>query len=670
MSASGAVTPEFAAGAESGSAENNSAVGMNASGNFLIAWQTNFTGQTGWDINAAQFSSTATPLNVSPVTVNSTPTDNQISPAVAEQPNGNYLVTWISDNQNGNATGVYFSTFSAGGSTISGESLVNTTTSGLHENPAAAASGNNAIIAWDGNGPGDSSGIFLQRFSISGSADQAPVNAIPASQTIVKNTPLTFNSARAISIKDADADGGYEQVALTATNGTITLAQTSGLVFTAGSSTASAQMTFSGTVASIDAALNGMIFVPTNGYTGSASVKIVTNDQGNSGSGGPLSATSTLAITITAPPTSNAFPASVSTTKNANIVFSPANGDAMYVGTGWNYVELAVTRGTITLGTTSGLSFSAGTGMNDTKVQFGGSIVAMNAAMNGLIFTPASGYTGAAQLTITTSNSGLLGLGLFGSSTSATVAITVSPTPAAVNLPPVITVPAAQSDAENAPLVLPVAGNQGISIADADAGTAPEQITLVVTSGTITLAQTSGLAFSTGDGTADSSMIFTGTLSSIDAALNGLAFTPTAFFSGTGGIYVYANDQGNSGAGGAQTAVATVAMNISQVNQTPTLVVPAAFSAASGSTLTFSNSGGNAITVNGIRMPTAACRAIETLSTTTGNLLFGLDRRFDIHIRRQWLAVDDADRDDRQFECGVERIDVHSRQWIHRIGDA
>jgi hypothetical protein len=47
------------------------------------------------------------------------------------------------------------------------------------------------------------------------------------------------------------------------------------------------------------------------------------------------------------------------------------------------------------------------------------------------------------------------------------------------------------------------------------------QVTLTATNGTLTLSGTTGLSFSGGDGTADASMTFTGTITNINAALAG-----------------------------------------------------------------------------------------------------------------------------------------------------
>ena len=76
---------------------------------------------------------------------------------------------------------------------------------------------------------------------------------------------------------------------------------------------------------------------------------------------------------------------------------------------------------TLTLSTTGGLSFSSGTGTGDTTMEFSGSQSAMNDALNGLIYTPTTGYTGSAQVQVTTIIPPILGL-LFGSSQASTIA--------------------------------------------------------------------------------------------------------------------------------------------------------------------------------------------------------------------------------------------------------
>ena len=92
------------------------------------------------------------------------------------------------------------------------------------------------------------------------------------------------------------------QVTLSATNGTVSLSGTAGLTFTAGDGFADPTMTFTGAVASNNTALNGLSYTPASGYAGAATLTITTNDQGNTGSGGALSDTDTVAITVIGKP--------------------------------------------------------------------------------------------------------------------------------------------------------------------------------------------------------------------------------------------------------------------------------------------------------------------------------------------------------------------------------
>ena len=121
---------------------------------------------------------------------------------------------------------------------------------------------------------------------------------VPAKQTT--STSLLFSSAtdNAIRIEDIDAGPNPLQVQLTATNGQLTLGSTSGLSFIAGSGSGNAAMEVLGTIADINAALDGMRFTPSSS---SGNLEITVNDQGYSGSGGPQSATANVAIEVATP---------------------------------------------------------------------------------------------------------------------------------------------------------------------------------------------------------------------------------------------------------------------------------------------------------------------------------------------------------------------------------
>jgi hypothetical protein len=97
---------------------------------------------------------------------------------------------------------------------------------------------------------------------------------VPGAQSTNEDTALVFSAGNgnAISIADLDAGGSPVQVVLTGTNGAITLAGIAGLTFSVGDGTADAAMTFSGSVGAINAALNGLSFMPSAGFSGAANL--------------------------------------------------------------------------------------------------------------------------------------------------------------------------------------------------------------------------------------------------------------------------------------------------------------------------------------------------------------------------------------------------------------
>ena len=89
---------------------------------------------------------------------------------------------------------------------------------------------------------------------------------------------------------------------LTGTHGTVSLGSTAGVAFVAGDGVDDVTMTFTGTLAAINAALNGLTFKPEPGFStgaqGVASLQIVSDDQGHTGDGGAKSTTTNLNIFV------------------------------------------------------------------------------------------------------------------------------------------------------------------------------------------------------------------------------------------------------------------------------------------------------------------------------------------------------------------------------------
>ena len=137
------------------------------------------------------------------------------------------------------------------------------------------------------------------------------------------------------------------------------------------------------------------------------------------------------------------------------------------------------------------------------------------------------------------------------------------------NQPPQNTVPADQQVNENSTLLFSAdLGNQ-IRISDPDAGNLEIAVLLSVQEGTLSLSDTMGLTFQDGDGSADSSMAFSGSLQRINAALEGMSYAPSLNFRGTTRLQIVANDQGHRGTGGPRTDADDLSIDVLAVNHAP-----------------------------------------------------------------------------------------------------
>lgn len=202
---------------------------------------------------------------------------------------------------------------------------------------------------------------------------------------------------------------------LAAVKGAITLSGIAGLTFTTGDGTADTTMAFSGSIAAIDAALAGLVVRPTANTNGAASLAITAIDIGNTGSGGALSTSSTVSISVQAvndAPTITA-PTTATTANATPLVFGPNVIKIVDVDAGTSLIQfsISVTNGTVTLGSQTGLTFLSGSGTNSTSFLVSGTLADINAALNGLTFVSSPGFVGIASLNLTVNDLGNSGLG-------------------------------------------------------------------------------------------------------------------------------------------------------------------------------------------------------------------------------------------------------------------
>jgi hypothetical protein len=179
----------------------------------------------------------------------------------------------------------------------------------VSDNPSTAARTVRFVLT---DGDGGTSSPATRGIALT-AVNDGPVNSVPGAQSTNEDTAKVFSSGNGnqISVSDVDVGGSSLQVTLGVTNGTLTLSGISGLSFSfsdangtgSGDGTADAAMTFRGSQADVNTAMNGMTFNPTLNFPGAAAsgiaaFSITSNDLGNTGSGGALTDTDGFDITV------------------------------------------------------------------------------------------------------------------------------------------------------------------------------------------------------------------------------------------------------------------------------------------------------------------------------------------------------------------------------------
>lgn len=238
-------------------------------------------------------------------------------------------------------------------------------------------------------------------------------------------------------------------------------------------------------------------------------------------------------------------------------------------------VSISVAHGTLSLASTTGLTVS-GDGTSSFSIT-AGTIVNINAALNGLIYRPTANYAGADTLTIATND---------GSTTDTdTVGITVTANASA----PVLTLPAlSQVAAEDIPGFFDFTGSNAIILTDVDANDL-QTLTLSVAHG-ILLVKTDvagGITSASSNGTA--SVTLSGTAAQLSATLadnQGLRYTSALNYNSSAGLGAESlsfnlND-------GVHTQTGSLAIIVTQVNDAPDLSTSTFATVQEGNTVALS----------------------------------------------------------------------------------
>ncbi|MDL1983033.1 MAG: DUF4347 domain-containing protein, partial [Deltaproteobacteria bacterium] len=419
------------------SAQTSPSIAMDSAGNFVVAWESyNQNADSTYDIFAQRFNASGVAQG-DEFQVNTNTTDHQTMASVSMASSGEFVVTWRSANQDGDNYGVYGQKYDAAGVVLGDEFLVNTTTAGLQQSPSVAMSdADSFVVAWSGAGPVDTLGIFAQRY----------------------------------------ADNG--------------------LTFTTGDGTDDTTMTFTGTIADINTALEGSTFTPTASFNGTATVTITTDDLCNTGTGGALSDIDVVTITVG---NANAPVVNLDTDDSSgaggndfSTIWTEGSGavaivdtDGTLIDSDENLTSLTVTITNLLNGTAESLTANAGATGLSVNYDSGTGVLTISGAGTAAQYqqvlrtvtynnTSDTPTTTARIITFTATDA-------VSNGNTATTTLTVQ----ATNDAPVNSIPGAQTTPEDMELVFFSGNGNAITISDTDATSA--EVTLTATNGIISV---------------------------------------------------------------------------------------------------------------------------------------------------------------------------------------
>jgi hypothetical protein len=135
-------------------------VASDSFGNFVVVWMSDEQDGSDWGVFGQRYDSSGAPLGPE-FRVDTHTTHFQQSPDVASDPSGNFVVVWNSYHD-GSGTRVFGQRYHSTGARLGREFRVNTSPVSIADPAVASDSSGNFVVVWWGIGDFD---IFGQRFS-------------------------------------------------------------------------------------------------------------------------------------------------------------------------------------------------------------------------------------------------------------------------------------------------------------------------------------------------------------------------------------------------------------------------------------------------------------------------------------------------------------------------
>ncbi|MBI1347830.1 hypothetical protein GC163_16260 [bacterium] len=201
---------EFQVNTYTTSSQGNSTVAMDADGDFVITWTSFVQDGNGFGVFAQRYNAVGVAQG-SEFLVNTYTTGDQRNSTVAMDSDGDFVITWTSEGQDGSGYGIFAQRYNAAGVAQGSEFQVNTyTTSDQQFAAVAMDSDGDFVITWTSFGQdGSSNGVFAQRYTMAGVAQgsEFQVNTYTTETQSISTVAMSENGDFVVTWESYDQDG-------------------------------------------------------------------------------------------------------------------------------------------------------------------------------------------------------------------------------------------------------------------------------------------------------------------------------------------------------------------------------------------------------------------------------------------------------------------------------
>jgi hypothetical protein len=206
---------EFQVNTHTMNEQQSSSVASFADGSFVVAWQSNDQDGAFYGVYGQRFNATCVKIG-SEFQVNTYTTTNQDNPSVTSFADGNFVVTWDSNNQDTSTPGVYGQCFNSMGVKTGAEFQVNTYTMNTqYDSSVVSFLDSSFLVVWSSNHQGAALyDVYGQRFNATGAKlePEFQVNTYTTNDQISSSVASFVDGSFVVTWQSFGQDGSFTGV--------------------------------------------------------------------------------------------------------------------------------------------------------------------------------------------------------------------------------------------------------------------------------------------------------------------------------------------------------------------------------------------------------------------------------------------------------------------------